>query len=268
MAESTLTLQKADLEQKVGIFLGYGAGTAGGQLAWTVAQARNIKDCLDSGYRNFLFPAPQAPGLPYVWTFLRPVAELALPTDANTLAMPDDFGGIVGAITVTQGGNGVWQSQIVPTGEGQVRLGFARTPDQSGPPLLAAIVPLKGVALNRSNRYELQVFPTAEQDYTLRFCYEVLADAISSATPFAYGGAAHSETIRQAILAHAEMEYNNLPNGPHQNAFQQRLAASIAADRNLRPATLGYNGDNSDRFRGRYFDPRYSTRATFDGVQY
>lgn len=250
--ESTLNLKLADFETKVGVFLGYGPGDDRGGLAWTRNQQAVIDDCMESGVRQFYFPTVLGPEGSYSWSFLKPAATVTLESSGSTVRMPDDFGGLEGPVSFSSGSqSNVWSS-LSPTGEGRLVEAYGRTPTQTGAPLMLSVRALKGTALDRSNRYEMFVFPLADMEYTFSFSYSILADALSSANPFAYGGAYHSETLLESCLCIAEERYNNLPNGVHKSKFVERLRASISDDRRLKPQQLGYNGDGTWR-RGRYF---------------
>jgi hypothetical protein len=251
--ESSLSITMTDLESQIGHFLGYGTGPAAGGPTWSSAQRTVIRRCLDSGLRNFYYPSVVGPEKSYSWSFFRPTTTVVLEADANSVAMPDDFGGIEGDVAVSvSGGSYAWAS-ITPGGEGVIRQAEAREPTRTGAPMYLAIRAIKGTTINRSNRYELVLFPLADQEYTLSFAYSILADRLTSANPYAYGGAYHAETLIEACLAFAEMTYNNIPNGPHKAAFAERLAASISIDRRYKPTALGYNGPGGLWDRGAYF---------------
>ena len=70
--------------------------------------------------------------------------------------------------------------------------------------------------------------------------------------------------MRQSCLAAPERDIDDAPQGGHQAAFMERLAASIDLDTRLKPANLGYAADGpSPSFAG-----RATNYVTWDGVLY
>lgn len=244
MSESSLNLKKADLESKVGIFLGWGGGENLADTPWTTMQKNRIKDAVDSGYRQFITPSPDQNGASHDWSFLRPVASIALANGSQTVQLPDDYGSLEGTITVTQSStDSMWPVQV--TGEGRIREMYAKLPSATGRPVWAAERPIRGTGHERSSRYELVVYPEANEAFTLEFSYYLLPEALTDANPYCYGGMQHAETILESCLAVAEERIND-ERGLHSQKFVERLAASMAIDRRNKAQLLGYNGDRSD----------------------
>jgi hypothetical protein len=246
--ESTLALAKADIDSEVGAYLGYGRGSDGGDTAWSTAQRANIDLCVKGGLRSFYFNAavPEL-GVPaaYNWSFLKPTYSLAVASGGTELDLPADFGGLDGSyFTLLDSGRPVCRIPLVP--EGVVRLNYAAEPDRTGPPLAAAVVPVKGTQAGRGQRFRLSLWPAADAAYTLQFTYYLLPDALRGDAPYAYGGAQHAETILAACKAAAERDLDDLADGPQQKYFRERLAASVMLDRRGKPQYLGYNADRSD----------------------
>ena len=44
-------------------------------------------------------------------------------------------------------------------------------------------------------RWALEVYPTADEEYTISLSYSISPSALTGASRYAYGGAAHTETI-------------------------------------------------------------------------
>jgi hypothetical protein len=102
-------------------------------------------------------------------------------------------------------------------------------------------------------RYEIMLWPMADSAYVLTYPYSALPNALSSSYPYPYGGAVHSLTILESCLAVAELEENGIEGGPHGNAFQRMLRASIDYDLRVNcPDFYGYNGDYSRSFQERH----------------
>ena len=238
--ESTLSLKKTDLEQKVGLFFGWGAS----RDDWEddANKVAVIDDCVQSGLRQFYFPPPMD-GIPYDWSFLKPTASLTITSGNSTLELPDDFGGFEGKITVSSATQAFCPIKIY--NEGFIRELYSKSADASGQIQAAAVRPLKGTGLTQGTRSELYVFPQADADYTILFVYYILANHLDGTHPYAYGGMAHAETILESCLSIAEQRYDDT-RGVHSIKYLERLAASIALDRRMKPQTGGRNTDHSD----------------------
>lgn len=248
MAESTLSLALTELQGDVGFFLGFGRGLGtSGDPTWTTQQQASVTSCMKSGLRQFYFPPPVAGETSsYDWSFTKPIGTLILPLNAQSITLPDDFGGIDGQITV-QGSNvalNPWPLSIM--NEGTLRQYYALTPTRTGRPLAAAVVPLKQTTVASGQRFQLNIFPIADQAYTLLFPYYISPDALTTGNPFPLGGLQHAETVREACLMAAENFLDDAAQIHHQK-FMERLAASVNMDRRLKAQLTGYNGDNSDR---------------------
>lgn len=263
MAEPTLNLRMTDLEQEVGDFLGYGLGTNGSQTAWTTYQQSDITRSLKIGLRNFYYPVLN--GVLYEWSFLKPVASLLLASGTVDADLPDDFGYLAGPILLVQSNRSYREVPIT----GQVRSWNSLYPDRTGVPEGFVVEPLNNTTAARSTRYRLHGYPTADQDYTISVRYSVNPDFLTNTAPYVLGGAPHAETVRCACLAAAEATKNDA-RGIWETKYQERLAASVAYDRKLKPEHLAYNGDCSDEKWRRYSWPRdrYTNFVTFNGVQY
>jgi hypothetical protein len=258
--ESTLSLKKRDFEVGVARFIGFSADPDD----WTDAEQDVVEDCTRSGISQFYYPA-LPDGRVYEWSFLKPVRSLTLASGATGLDLPDDFGSVSGSILVSESGQtGGWELPV--EGIGVVLKMRAEDSDSTGSPVHVAISPQRGTGVAEGQRYRLEVWPTADAAYTLQMEMVLLQSALTGARPYAYGGAAHSETILESCLSIAEQRVNN-EFGVHTQKYQERLAASIAFDQKLKPAHLGYNGDGPGRPWTRD-ERRSGITVTFDGVQY
>lgn len=264
--ESSLALKLSDLESEVGFFLGYGRGTNASESAWTTEQQNQITAVVKKGLRRFYYPTP-INGLMYDWSFLRPVATLTLHSGATTVALPDDFGSPEDVITVSNSSQDIL-GPLRLTNEARIRQQYVEWPGATGRPQLAAQQPLKNTS-STGQRFQLAIWPAADQDYTLQLSYYILPDYPVELRPYPYGGAAHAETILESCLAAAEETIDDSP-GTHAGAFMARLMASINFDRKNKPQNLGYNGDRSD---ARDWYPKenenyWNSTITVNGVQY
>ena len=245
MSESTLTAAFDDLTGDVGFFLGWGRGANNGDTAWTTAQQAAIDRCVKGGLRNFYHCG-------YDWTFLRPIVSLALATGDRYVAVPDDFGGLEGPIAVSVSGSSGY-GQVLVTGDAG-RL-YAQAPDMTGPPEAVSIETVKGTKTVRGQRWQLHVYPQADQAYTLEFQYYLNPDYLTGSMPYAYGGPQHAETLLESCLAVAEKILNDAAT-LHAMEFEKRLSVSMDLDRRNKPQNFGYNADRSDWKHGRGWDRR------------
>lgn len=268
MAESTLSLTFDELMSATGLYLGYGQGDKAGDKAWTTRQEALLKTFVKSGLRQFYFPPPiDRSGVSYEWSFLRMPATLVLPEGDNSFDLPDDFGGFDGRLQVEPIDTEIGlEVALVPIGK--VRKLRSELSTATGHPMYACPDPKKGTTGTRGQRFTLEVYPTANQDYNLLCSYHVHPDALDGSRPYAYGGVVHSETIKASIKAIAERELDNIKEGPEYGFFMQRLATSISQDRKLKPMELGFNGDQSNRLYSRTgrMEQRFRGQVTVYGV--
>lgn len=242
MAESTLNLSLTDLNGEVGSFLGWGRDPA----RWDTYKVEDIRRCVESALRKFYFQSQIDPrDASHNWTFLKPVASIALTTGVNTAALPDDFGGFEGMASISQTGvnGGFWPVKF--TSEEVIRTQYALVPTVTGRPISAAEQQIKGTGAAKSNRSQLYVYPIPDGNYTLSVPYYILPDFLTSANPYPYGGAAHAETMKAGCRAAAELFLDNVT-GPETANYLMCLASSIQYDRRHQPKTLGINSDRSD----------------------
>jgi hypothetical protein len=272
MAESSLSIAYYELANRVGRFLGYPNDlirlSPKGLTKSQEFQRGRLRDVLTSGLRQFYFP-PVVQGMasPTSWSFMHPTGTVVLPVGANKFQLPDDFGGIEGRVTLAPSQSQVWWPLEVRN-ESAIRAMFAAFPETTSRPQMVAVAPLVGTGATEGQRFEMVVWPAADQQYELQFQYYLLPDALDGSKPYAYGGAAHAETLLESCLAIAEQMIDDMP-GVHTAKFQERLIASIGMDQKFKAQNLGYNRDNSDR-RGSSNGPwwHYGGSWTFQGTQY
>lgn len=247
MAESNLNLTFGDYLAEVGSFLGWGRGLDKGDRDWGTRKTAQLVEITKSGLRKKYFPSLPPPLLTYEWSYLRIFHTAILTDGASSLLLPDDFGGFEGQVYVSNSSD----SMLVPVrvgDEAQVVYAQSQQPDTTGAPQLISEGRLKGTNSQRSERTRLKVWPEADQDYTLKFVYHVLPEALTESHPYNYGGAAHAETFKYACLSVAEIDLDGKQNGPHEQAFQRALLASIGRDRLRKPQYFGKNRDHSDPY--------------------
>lgn len=249
MAEPTLALAYADLRKEIGEYLGYSPTSS----AWTSAQADEIGRILNSGCRRVYHALDPDTNQAYRWSFLYPQFVLPIVTSKYEYDLSDDFGGFWGRLTCRSSASHWLDIEI--TGEQQVREARMRNPNTTGLPRLAATRPAAYLpGGGQGQRQQVVLFPTPSESLTLEGRYFVLADALSATEKYPWGGAGMAECYRQAALAAAEAEREDME-GIHAKLFAEQLRICISADKfRMGPQLLGYNGDRSDdagdAFRG------------------
>lgn len=264
MPEPTLNLQFDDYLAEIGAFLGWGRGNRGSNTdrAWSDRKFLELKTIVQSGLRKFYFPP-----VPYEWSFLRRRLSITLPTGATLANLPRDFGGFVGPVAVS-GDDGANAQFVRVYDDAQVGFAELARPDDTGIPSMVSERIDARVGPGGPNRSVLHVFPTTDQSYDLLVVYDALPEALIDSHPYTYGGTAHAEAVKESCLAAAELQLDNLANGPHEQMFQRLLASSIQQDRKHKAQYLGRNTDRSDDYRRTRSDDRNFGTVTFDGVQY
>lgn len=270
MPQSSLDLKYEDLAAEVGHFLGFGRGVLFDEKAWTASQTKSIETCIKSGYRKFLLPPPVGNETSYNWSFLHPVTDLALESGSRIIPLPYDFGGLEGdAILASGSGSTRWRPlRIEP--EGRLLQAYADFEDApTGPPISVALQAIKGTTESRGQRWQLLVYPQADQAYTIQVPYYFVPEALSEPRPYALGGPNHAETILEACLSVAEQRLDDAAS-IHSALFMERLAASISLDRRNKPNFLGYNRDRSDERHGvrRYRSHYNEFTVTYNGSDF
>jgi hypothetical protein len=266
-----LTAAFNEIQSEVALFLGYGRGANYSEPAWSTQQQNDITSCVKSGLRQFYYPAAaEGETIPHDWSFLKPVETLDLPASTGTpsiVVVPDDYGGFDGPVSVVATGSTSQPWRIEDRNEPQIRQMYSVYPTETGPPRFIAEQPIKGTSPTQGQRFQLIVFPQADQDYTLQISYYILPDYLSGALPYVYGGSAHTETILESCKAMAEQLLDDAMS-VHTAKFKERMQASIGIDRKHKAASLGYCGDRSD-LRGRGLNQHYwAPAATYNGASF
>lgn len=166
--------------------------------------------------------------------------------------LPDDFGFLIGDLTYSSDDG---FPRITVVSDNMIRTMRSRS-DVTGPPSMAAVVPLSTTGAS-GQRFALMVWPTPDSDYTVRYRYSVLPNALTDSYGYPFGGAMHAETIRASCLAAAESLFNDT-RGVKWSEFQSRLVASIGMDRRLSAPDML----TAPRYTGWY---EFNNYATYEG---
>jgi hypothetical protein len=232
MAESTLSITYAQIARAVAVFAGWDRDST----QWTADQTEDFGDILLSGLRNFYFPPTPESGEPrYEWSFLRKSATITVVASDGDYDLPDDFSGVILDDSVTFGA-GAAQRRLVKVPEWHLRALRSNGETATGTPRYFAVRP-KSHTDTVGLRYEILFYPIPSASATIYYRYVLAPDTISAAHPYFYGGAMHSETLLESVLAAAEYKLDDDPQGVHQQRFLQLLGASIRADREVKQRT-------------------------------
>ena len=243
MAESTLSVTYADLQREVIYFIGWGTSVSG----LTSDQLAMVNGCVNEGLRQFYAP-PRLPGQAkaHRWSFLRPVKKIKTVANIGNYDLPDMFAAMDGPLTYTS--HHGWRAPIKIVGESQIR--SMQNIFRYGQPAFAAIRPKENLGTGTTGqRFELILYPTPNAEHELEFRCRINPEAMSTFNPantYPPGGSVHGSTIVASCLAATE-EKNNGGKGPKWERFIERLVASIDADLEQAPDSLGINRDVSAR---------------------
>lgn len=236
----SLAVTRTELLRAVGRYLGFGDDPASD---WDAHQLQAALDAVTAGEAQFYAP-PILPGerTAHRWSFLKQFLVLTTTAGQGDYDLPTDFGGALERLSFSANDN-VWEGQLRLTGHAQI-LAQRQRNDGRSRPCLYAVWPLPATG-EQPQRWGLSLYPIPDQEYTLSGPYLINPHGVEANTPYPLGGQPHGETLRQSVLAAAELAMDG-EQGVHWNAFLQRLAASVSLDRATSgPHLFGYNTDRS-----------------------
>lgn len=191
-------------------------------------------------------------------------ATFSIDANGGDYHLDDDFGGIEGPyLEFDNSENRITRIRITNASEVMAN----RTLDvQSSHPQIAALVGKSSDGTD-GQRWELRVWPEPDQDYTVHYWKRINPDKLTSTVAYHLGGMQHSECIKLACLAKAELFLDDEV-GNYAAMYEQRLAKSIQRDRQhgYSAENLGPMLDQSDN-HGRATRWRTNT-VTYYGTQY
>lgn len=228
MSEPSLSVSYSDLQSYVAAMAGWNRTAAN----WSSDNSSDFALILKKGLRKFYFPPPIAEDEPrHEWSFLQMVSMLAISSGVATYSLPDDFGGVIINDSVSYE-SGSSKRRISKVPEGKIAALQGKT-NETGDPVYYATRP-KGHTAITGMRWEITFYPTPSSDAGVRFRYPINPPTIDSTDQYPLGGASHSETIIEAVLAAAEEYLDDDPQGVHQARFMELLASSIRQDREVK----------------------------------
>jgi len=183
-------------------------------------------------------------------------------TPTGEYRLPDDFGGMVGSFFIID--QDTYPLEVRRVGIGQIHRMRAENTYTDTPKYFAiASVAMTGAA---GQRQQALMYPTPDAITTLTYRYSVLPDALTASLDYPRGIEAHSETVRLACLAEAEVEADGAA-GTYEIKFQRALRASIGRDRrDHMPDNLGKNKDDSPWLTTYTYDRTLGATITRNGT--
>jgi hypothetical protein len=149
--------------------------------------------------------------------------------------MPDDFGGLIGAMLFDAGAG-----DYVPLkkrNQEQVRR-LLQGNTSGSRPRDCAIEPLASDGTT-GQRFDALVYPIPDSNRTLYYRFMVLPDALTNTIAYALGGMANTQVLQASCLQQAELDRDGAP-GPMAFDYERQLGQAIAQDnRNRRAESLG-----------------------------
>lgn len=222
------------LRSRVGREFGRGRGPVYGTAEWDDQDLKDINQVIDTGLSTVYTAHP--------WTFLRPVATVALASGGYVVPLPPDLNWIEGEILLT-GSNVTTRYPFELSAFARVRR--QESPATTGKPMYGDMEPVGSPTMAGLQRNQLVVWPTADAAYEFQFAYQIQPRALTTAAPYHYGGGQMAPLIEAAVLAAGEKFFDG-KTGTYSQEYDKLLPGAILLDSKRRPRTLGYNGDQSD----------------------
>lgn len=178
---------------------------------------------------------------------------------AGLYRLPDDCQDVEGAITFASESG---ERTMIQKPEEWIRGKRQWEGTTTGPPLYWAMIPA-AFAEGTGQRWDLSMWPTADDNYTVTYRKLVNPDVLGAAE-YVRGGMAHSETILASCLAVAEARYDD-NQGIHKSLYEEKLQESIDVDARVAPETLGMNMDRSTGGRDGTYGCYGLYKVTYEG---
>jgi hypothetical protein len=249
----SLALVFADLVDAVRRFLGYGA-------TMTDDQEAEVDHCIQSGYRQFLYPpASEGHEAGYEWSFLRPSATLMTAEGDGVMDLPADFGRTVGDLFFVPG---VSRTPAVHVSEARIQTLLQQSTDKGVPRCFTTR--FTQAAGTHGQRQEVMFWPVPADIYSVTYRYEAFSGKLSTINPIPLGGMRYAELITESCLAIAEQRSND-DAGLHTERFLRLLPAGIAMDRRAGARYFGHMGSQGDDVVTRGRSAQSSYDITYKG---
>lgn len=222
MAESTLSLTYGDLLRIVSRKMGLGNAVPADP-----DDLAQVTEVVKGGLRRFYFPQPVGEVV-HEWSFFLVEGTVTVGT-SGSVALSDDFGGELKEL-VFDGTTGNNTISIIDIED--LRAMRKNQAANSGSTIRYAALRVVSAdpSASAGTRHTLEVFPAPSGDTDLRYTFRRRPVLPISTSTYVWGGVEHAETIKAACLAEMESLEDDIA-GPQYANFMERLAASIAFDR-------------------------------------
>lgn len=220
---ANLTISYTEILDALGRAVGWGPTYS----AWSsnTTQVADAAKFINSGLRRFYFHT-QADGSPHQWSFLTPVSTLTTANGTQAYKLPTDFVSIKTGFVMAGGTEAV---RLVKRTNAQI-LELIRNEDKSGVPEYYSVRSTGDSG--QVPAYEVVFYPKPDAAYELKYRYLLSPPQLDTNNVYHLGGAQHSETVLEAILASAEKLLNDNED-VHDKQFRELLVSSIAIDKEL-----------------------------------
>ncbi len=156
--------------------------------------------------------------------------------DQRDYALPDDFGGITEDLIYQE--RSLALKKIALIAEEQL-MSLRATFETSAQIPYYASIRYKTTDATDGQRQEILFYPAPDVAYTLSYRYSRLPNALTTSSPYPYGGAQYAELLKESCLAVAEM-FSEDRQGVHSKRFNELLVAAVRADQTQNRYHVGY----------------------------
>jgi len=233
---ASLELTFTNLLSETGYYLGFGRDTT----LYDAEQTARATAAVEAGLRTFYYPE-QVDDLQFTgWSFLNKMGTITLASSDYDYDLASDFESIIGPMhyAVEKG-----RDPLRVVSEEDI-LTMRQQTSGTGTPEFVAIRPKTSTG-TAVQGWEAIVWPTSSISETVYYRYIAQALKADGTALYPLGQPSHSETIKEACLAAAELLENDTE-GPHYARFKRLLKASMDNDQRANtPEFLGRNTDDS-----------------------
>lgn len=218
MARMTLSYQ--NLYDRVSHFLSLtaeGTSPTGNDLT-------KCKDIVHRGIRQFMYPVDMRTGMPHYWSFLKQYWSFNTVSGQWKYTLPIDFSDNMENFSYDDDGLPELKKR-----SGQDIKRYRNISTTSGWPEFYAIVPSK-YDIELGTTYEIWLYPTPGQAYTLSTFYTIDPIKLSATTDLVIGGISALEAILETCLGIAESQEDDNATTHHQQKSEELIQKLILFD--------------------------------------